>query len=441
MPDDSYVILFEISVIFVLILINGWLSMSEMAVVSSRKARLQALQEEGSRGAAIALKLLQHPSDFLASIQIGITLVGIFAGAYGGATLSEHVARWFENSFPNGKEYAEAVGLLTVVFPTTYFSVVVGELVPKRFALSNPEALATRVAGPILVVTKLLNPIVRLLTGSTHVILDLFGIKPAAESPVTEEEVKIMVQQGTEAGVFEKNEESMIKRVIELGDLHAGDIMTPRTQVICLDLRQPPEFLLDLMAVESFSYYPAHEGQVDHPVGVIAATTILRQVAINKKVDFREALTEPLFVHEGLGASKVLERLKSTGKSMALVIDEFGGMAGIITLKDMLETIVGFMADEEEEEGPMVVQREDGSWLMDGMTPIRELPDLIGIESLEKIEAELDVQTLGGLVMAMVGQIPKEADRFVLSGFRFEVMDMDGHRVDKVLVTQDRVQA
>jgi putative hemolysin len=423
----------EVLIIIVLITVNGLLSMSEMAIISARKTKLQQLSAQGSVGARIALRLATEPSDFLASIQVGITLIGIFAGAFGGATIAEEFARLLANNSILAP-YSEALGLGGVVVIVTIASLLWGELVPKRLALNNPELVATLVAPSIRVISIIARPVVKFLSAATDGILKIAGVTRRDDTALTEEEVKIVIEQGTESGLFEKEEESMIKRVISYGDRKAGELMTHRLKLVCLPLNAPFDENLTKILAAPHSYFPVYDDTIDHLIGVVSAKCILSRIAKGQgnDVNIRTCVVEPLRIAETMPALRVLERFKQSGKHLALVVDEYGNTAGLVTIVDVLEALVGDLPGEKEES--QIIIRDDGSYLVDGTFSIYELNDILKIP-VTRSEIAGEYQTLGGFVMEKLGHIPKEAENFFWKQYCFEVLDMDGHRVDKVLIT------
>jgi putative hemolysin len=431
----SSAILLEAALIVVLILVNGALAMSEMAIVSAKKIRLQQLAASGHSGAKTALDLAADPSNFLASIQIGITLIGILAGAFGGATIASEISKglaaviWLA-------PYSDAIGLGVVVMTVTSLSLIVGELVPKRIALGNAERVAAVMSRPIRLVSIVAQPAVRVLTLATEGILKLLGIKPADDQSVTEEEFRGMIDQGAEAGAFAKEEGSMMKRVLAFGDRKVGELMTQRRKMVALDIDAPFKQNIAKVMDAPHSYFPVYEGKSDHLIGIVSNKCILDCMVRKQslEVDLRECLIEPLFVSESMPTLKILERFKQTGKHLALVVDEYGSTAGIITLTDLMEAIVGDLPAEQETDDASVIRRDDGSLLIDGMFPIYELTELLSTKDPHD-DVSGDFQTLGGFVMQRLGHIPRAGEHFDWQGHRFEVLDMDGHRVDKILIS------
>ena len=418
----------ELGVLLLLILLNGLFAMAELAVVSSRKARLQQRADEGDGGAAAALRLAENPDRFLSTVQIGITLIGIIAGAFGGATLSATIAPWLE---PALGAYSQAVAALIVVLLITYLSLVIGELVPKRLALQDPERIASRVARPMTALSHLASPIIGILTPSSNLLLRLMGVSASKGQPITEEEIRLLIEEGTEAGVFAAAEQDMMEGVIRLGDQRAGDLMTPRTELVWLDVEDPPEEHWRAIGQYHHSQYPVIEGSPDRILGV-AATKDLWPDKPGDPLDVRKAMRPVLFVPETLLALSLLETFRETGVRVAIVTDEYGGTQGLVSVTDLLRAIVGEVAGRSQE--PRAVQRDDGTWLVDGSLSIDELREIVDVGELPG-EERGDFQTLGGFVMARLGRVPHAGERFAWQGVQYEVMDMDGLRVDKVLVT------
>lgn len=423
----------EILIILVLILANGLFSMSEMAIVSARRARLQELVEQGNVNAQVALDLANAPNRFLSTVQVGITLIGILTGAFGGATLANSIAPWIAQ-IPALRTSSNAIAFGLVVMLITFFSLVIGELVPKRLALNNPERIAVAVAKPMRLIAKMVNPIVHLLSWSTEAVLKLLRADRASDEPlVTEEEIKVLVRQGTEAGMFEAAEQDMVERVFRLGDQQVSALLTPRLDIIWLDLNDSAETNRRKMSESRHSRFPVCQETLDNVLGVVHVTDVLTRSLSGEPIDLTTLLRQPLIIPESTHALKVLELFKQSGTHIAMVVDEYGVIQGIVTLNDVMEVIIGDIpfADQPQEED--IIQREDGSWLLDGMLVIDEVKDLLDIDELPG-EDRGNYQTLGGFVITQLGHIPKSADHFTWENFRFEVMDMDGNRVDKVLV-------
>jgi putative hemolysin len=406
--------------------------MAEMAIVSARKVRLQQWAEAGDAKARVALELAEEPTSLLSTVQIGITLIGILAGAFGGATVAHMLATQL-NAVPLLAPYSEVIGFGIVVLITTYLSLVIGELLPKRLALNDPERIAVAVARPMRLLSKLASPAVRVLSFSSDVLLRLLRVRPSTEPPVTEEEIKVLLEQGAEAGVFAEAEQEMIGRVFRLGDLRVGMVMTPRMQMVWLDLDDPAEQNLRIIAASPYGAFPIGRGTPDKIRGVVYAKDLLGRALMDQPIDLQAAVRPALFVPESMSAFRALNKFRETRSHLALVVDEYGGVDGLVTLTDLVEELVGHMPDVGDVGEPAVVRREDGSWLMSGRLPIGDLKDLLGVEELPGEHAGR-YQTLGGFVLAQLGHMPSASEYFMWGGLRFEVVDMDGPRVDKVLV-------
>ncbi len=419
----------EILIILLLVFINGIFAMAEIAIISGRKARLQQLANEGNTSAQTALGLANSPGDFLSTIQVGITLVGVLAGAFGGATIAVKLAP-FISTIPALAPYGEAVAFGLVVLVITYLTIIIGELVPKRIALNNAEKIAMTVASPMRLISILAMPVVRMLSISTDAVLWVLRVKPSTEPTVTEEEIKILVDQGTKAGVFEEAESDMVESVFRLGERRISAMMIPRTDVTALFTDDTVEEIGQKITQSGHSSYPVCEGSLDDVTGVVYAKDLLNLYLANKPLDIKSSLKEPLFFYESMPALKALELFKKSGKHMALIIDEYGGLQGLVTIDDIMESVVGEIA---ENESPQVIQREDGSWLVDGMLPIDEFKNIFDIDRLPE-EDTGTFQTIGGFVMSNMHRIPSVGSRFTVGDFTYEVVDMDGMRVDKILL-------
>lgn len=425
-------ILFEIVAILMLVVFNGVLAMSEVAIISARKVRLQHLSERGVTGARTALELANSPNHFLSTVQIGITLVGILAGAFGGATLSEQLGLRLA-AFPALAPYSEAISFTIVVLIITYLSLIIGELVPKRLGLSLAERVAVRVAKPMRLLSVVSSPVVRLLSFSTESVLRLFGAHRVEEQPISEEEVKILIRQGTAAGIFDPSEQDMVMNVFRLGDRRVEALMTPRRDIGWLDVKDTVAEVRRKLAAHPHTRLPVADSNLDNIIGVVRARDLLVNCLAGKALDLRAAMLAPLFVPEGTPALKVLERFRQTGIHLAVVVDEYGVTQGLLTHHDIIEAVVGDIPSPGLNEEPYAVRRDDGSWLVDGAIPIDEFNQIFGVKPL-RAEERSDFQTLAGLVLKVMGRIPTSGDRFEWGGLRFEIMDMDRRRVDKVLV-------
>jgi len=423
-----------IVVILLLIMLNGIFVMAEMAVVSSRKSRLQQMANEGSGTAERALGLATSPDRFLATTQIGITLIAILTGAVGERTLTDRLSGKLQQ-FPELTGYSRGLAFGIVVIAITYISLVFGELLPKRLALYNPERIAASLSSFMNFLSRLCSPAVLFISGSTSLVISAIGFRPSAEPPVTEEEIKVMIEQGTEAGVFEETEHDIMKSIFKLGDRGVSALMKPRREVVWLDVEDP--FIENQKKLTSslFSRFPVAQGSLDNVLGIVQTKDLLTRCLAGSKMDLKENLRPPLFVPEALPALRLLEMFKKSRTHMALIVDEYGGVEGLVTLNDILEDLVGDVASVDMPEDRQVVKRPDGSLLIDGKLQIDDLKEVLEISELPG-EQSGSYQTLGGLVMLQVGRVPVTGDTFELQGHKFEVVDMDGKRVDKVLVSK-----
>lgn len=427
-------IIFEVLFIIMLLMGNGVFAMSELAIVSSRKTRLQQMCATGNSRACAALDLAIAPDRFLPTIQIGITLVGILAGALGGATIAEQLGEQISR-VPALALYGEAIGLAIVVVVITYLSLIIGELVPKRFALTHPERIAMMVARPMKALSNLVSPVVSFLSVSTSAVLTLLRIKQATEPPVTEDEIKMLIEQGTRAGVFEAVEQEMVERVLKLADRRVSSLMTPRPDIVWLDAKESTEKIRRKVAESYYSRFPVCRGSLDNILGVIKAKDMLALCLAGEEVNLNAVLKPALFVPELRSCLQTLELFKSSGTHMALVIDEYGSVEGLVTTNDILEAIVGDILPTSPQFESDAMQREDGSWLFDGAVPIDEFKEIFRLGPLPG-EERADYQTLAGFILYYLGRVPRATDHFEWDGLRFEIMDMDGNRIDKVLVAR-----
>jgi putative hemolysin len=419
--------------ILVLIVFNGVLAMSEIAVVSARKARLRQRADDGEAGAATALKLAEEPSRFLSTVQIGITLVGIFAGAFGGATIAEKIGELM-SAVPALAAYGDAIGLAIVVGAITYLSLILGELVPKRIGLNNAEAVAIYVARPMLLLSRVASPLVSLLTFSTDTVLRLMRLRPSTEAAVTEDEVRMMIAEGAQTGVFHQAEREIVESVFKMGDQLVGELMVPRPLMIWLDVEDPPEVNWQIIADRSYSHYPVAQGDLDQFLGLVSSTRLLTALLAGERPDLQAMLVQPTFVPETMTTLHLLEMLRGANPRVGVVVDEHGVIVGMVTPTDILEAIVGDLPDPHDVDDPTTVRREDGSWLIDGLVQMDELDELFRVGELSDDERGA-FRTVGGLVMTVLDRLPATGDTVEWRGLRIEVLDMDGRRVDKVLVT------
>lgn len=420
----------ELVFVFLLTVLNGVLAMSELAVVSSRRARLEHMAGSGNRGARAALKLVDDPGRFLSTVQIGITLIGILAGAVSGATLADRLGDWLD-TFPRLTGRGDAIAIPLVVVSITYLSLVVGELVPKRVAMSNPERIAAIVARAMYFMSQVAAPAVWLLRVSTEALLRLLRVEQGKASTVTEEEVRSLIAEGTQAGVFAPQEKAMIEGVLRLADRPVVAIMTPRQDVVWIDVNAPEETARSILAESRFSRLPVCESVVDHALGVVHTKTLLPRALRGEPVAIPETMVPALIVPESTPVLALLDRFRREGIHMAIIVDEYGLTQGIATPTDILEAIAGHMTEVGEDDSKSLVRRADGTWLADGRMPIDEFEDGVGLRGLA---GSGDFHTLGGFVLHRLGHLPSVGESFEELGARFEVVDMDGRRIDKVLV-------
>jgi putative hemolysin len=423
----------QIAIIFFLILLNGFFAMAEMAVVSARKARLQHAANLGRDGARVALDLKRDPGRFLSTVQIGITIIGVVASVLSGATLTETLAQYLETHGGTLAKYATTISFVAVVIIISYFTLVLGELVPKRLALGRPEFIAARLSRLLQVMATIARPVERLLSGSSNLVLRIGPGRPSEPPPVTEEEITLMLREATAAGHFKAEETAIVQMVFRLGDRRVSAVMTPRTQAEWLDLEDSEEENQRKIRDSDYSRFPVVEGGAHHVVGIVAVKALLTAAMAGRPFDLRAAVKPPIYLPNTVTALRALEIFKKSGAPMALVVDEYGAFEGVVTLHDILQALVGDIAEPGGAEDAPVVKRQDGSWLVDGMVPTDEVKDLTGLASLPG-EDTGEFHTLGGFLMAQMNRIPSVADHVTLDGFRFEVVAMDGRRVDRVLV-------
>lgn len=433
----------ELALLFVLIIINGVFAMSEIAVVSSRKARLQNLADDGSAGAKAALALHHEPSSFLSTIQVGITSVGIMSGAIGEATIAAPLAEWLAK-MPGLAPHASGVALTVTVVTLTYFSVVIGELVPKRLALLAPEAIASLVSRPMLALARFTHPVVVLLSGSCTAILSILGARRKEEPPVTDDEIKVMMEQGAEAGVFHEGEQALVSNVLRLDELRIPAIMTPRRDMFVIDLEEGEAAVRQRIIESEYTRLIVCRDGLDHILGVLQTGDLLRKVMPGHGVtiqDIEAVLCPPLYIPESVTTAQLLENFRRARLQFALIVDEYGEVEGMVTMTDVLAAIVGDISSVEAPEDKDMVQRADGSWLVDGDVGLERLKNFLEIDDDLPGEESQAFHTLGGLVMHVLGRIPAPADHIETAGWRIEVVDMDRNRVDKVLMTRSAAPA
>ena len=425
----------DVVLLLSLILLNGVFAMSEIAVVSSRKSRLQKLADDGSPGAQSALDLNHEPSGFLSTVQVGITTIGILSGAIGEGALADPLARWL-SEFALLAPYARGLALTLVVVGLTYFSVVVGELVPKRLALLAPETIAALIAAPMNVLARLARPLVWLLSSSSSLLLRLLHARSREESPVSNDEINVLMGQGAVAGVFHESEQAIVSNVLRLDEQRISAIMTHRNDIFILDLDEPEGVLRMRLAECPYTRIVVCRDGLEHIVGILRTADLLKLALAGEKLDIERFLRPPLYVPEGVTTTHLLENFRKARQQCALIVDEYGELQGLVTLTDVLTAIVGELPSSDASDEEDVVERSDGSWLIDGSIAIERLKSVLRIDEELPGEDENAFNTLGGLVMYVLGRIPVITDFFEAEGYRFEVVDMDKNRVDKVLVSR-----
>ncbi|MEN5169192.1 hemolysin family protein [Brevundimonas pondensis] len=419
-----------IAVVLLLVVLNGLFAMTELAVVSSRKSKLQSRAERGDRGARTALKLSEEPTQFLSAVQVGITLIGILAGAYGQATIAGELDRILETSFPAFAPYSEIASTALVVVLITYVSLIVGELVPKRLALIFPETIASKMAAPISTMALVMKPFVLLLTASTSGILKIMGVKDRDGSDVTQEEVESILAEGASAGLIEPEEQVMIEEILRLGDRAVRVAMTPRHEVFWIALDDPEEVLREEIRTCPYSrIVVARESDVDNPLGVVHKKDLLDALLTDGAYDIEKLVAEPAFIPQSTSVLKALEILKGSKVHMAFVVDEYGAFEGVVTATDLLEMIAGDFNESHDEQDLSIRKREDGSWAVDGQADLDELGDELG----EDFGEHESFHTVAGLVLHHLSRLPHEGEILQLGRFEVEVIDMDDRRIDKLL--------
>jgi putative hemolysin len=423
----------ELAVILLLVVANGVFAMSEISIVAARKIRLQQRAEQGDQRAQLALALAHKPELFLSTVQVGITLIGVLAGAYGGATLAAPLAALLA-SFPQVAPYAEGMALGLVVAGITVLSIIIGELVPKSIGLRYPESIASWVARPMMVLSRVGRPVVGVLTMSTNFIMRLAGFTAISGPSLTEDEIRAVISEGAESGALEPAEESIVQRVFQLGDQRVAAIMTPRVDIEWVDVGITTDALREFLTSHTHTEFVVCEGGLDHPLGTVRAAELLPAVLKGGAIKLRALLRVPLFVPDSMAAFKLLEAFRSSHRHLALVLDEFGAVEGLVSITDLLEGLVGALPGHADEAQGSFVRRDENSWLVDGSAPIDEVAETF--ELAPPPEEAGAYHTLAGFVMARLGRVPHTADAFDYVNFHFEVVDMDGRRVDKVMVTR-----
>lgn len=423
----------EIVLLVALVVLNGLFAMSEIALVTARRARLAKLAEDGDGSAAVAMKLGEDPTRFLSTIQIGITSIGILNGIVGEAALAGPLALWLQ-TFGVDQQASEIGATVLVVLVITYVSIVIGELVPKRIGQINPEGIARLVARPMRMLSAISRPFVHLLSTSTAIILRLMGQRDTQGPSVTEEEIHAMLVEGSAAGVIEKDEHEMVRNVFRLDDRQISSLMVPRSDIICLDVNRPVDENLLLIAESDHSRFPVCRGGLDDILGIVSAKQIFNQTLRGGQADLTQKLQAPVYVPESLTGMELLGQFRTSGTQMVFVIDEYGEVQGMITLQDLIESVTGEFVPKNKDDS-WAVQREDGSWLLDGLIPLLELKDRLGMKTVPE-EDKGRYHTLSGMIMLLLGRLAATADTTTWEGWHFEVVDLDGKRIDKVLASR-----
>lgn len=425
----------ELVLLLFLFVLNGFFSMSEMAVVSARKARLLELQDAGHAGSRAALELANQPGHFLSTIQVGITVIGITSGVLGEAALSARVAQWLAG-WPALAPTADTIATTLVIAGITVGSLIIGELVPKRLALANPETFASAIARPMQWLSALVYPLVGALSMVTDGILRLLGAGVASSPPVSEREIRALMEQGAAAGVFEEHENQLVSRVFRMDELRATAVMTPRTDIVCLDLNESRERILATIADTPHTKFPVVRGGLDHIEGIIDIKRVLVDLVHGRPLDLESRLEKPLYVPETLTVTEVLRACERDRQTMALIVNEYGELEGLTTLNDVMHAFVGDIGTVLVDGDTEIVMRADGSWLIDGGIGIDRLKQALQIEEALPREDTGVYHTLAGFVIMQLQRVPQTGDRFDWGGLRFEVVDMDRNRVDKLLVAR-----
>jgi putative hemolysin len=426
----------DVALLAFLILLNGLFAMSEMALTASRKTRLQVLLENGESGAQAAIDLHDNPTKFLSTVQIGITSIGVLNGIVGEGAFAAPLARWLETSFPLSHRVAEISGTGLVVMFITFLTIIFGELVPKRLGQMYPETVARLVSRPMEWLSLIARPFVKLLSACTEATLRLLGIRGGPDRSVTEEEIAASLEEGVESGVIEAQEHQMVRNVFRLDDRQVGSMMIPRADVVWLDVADPFVDVLRTIAECGRSRYPVCRGGLDDVLGVVAAQDLLQPLASGETPALTDRLKPPVFVPETLSGMELLDHFRASGAELVFVVDEYGEVQGVITVRDVLEAITGEFATPSAEDA-WAVQREDGSWLLDGLIPVPELKDRLDLKELPE-EDRGRYNTLAGMIMLLLGRLPHTTDKVEWEGWTFEVVDLDGKRVDKVLVQRSQ---
>jgi len=425
----------DIIIVVLLIVVNGFFSMSEFALVSSRKIKIKQMVTENRPGSKAALTLMEDQTSFLSSIQIGITLVGICTGAFGGATFSHLLEPFISGIFIIG-DYSSIISMTTVILVITYFSIVIGELVPKRIGLANPEKIACTVAPLFILITRVFSPVSLLTSGLTKIIVKILRLSHSSSSDLIEEEIYLLLEEGTESGVINEDEQDMVENVFFFGDSKITDLMIPRPDIVALDIEDPIQTNIEIMKKCNHTRYPIYNRKLDTIIGILSIRDLWIHSQTEQTVDISDVMQDILVVPDNLTALDLLKRYREATSPLAVIIDEYGSVIGMITLHDLLEALVGDLSRVDNEElHEKIVMRSDGSWLVDGKTSLDDLEEYTGIVSIDEINRGA-FRTVAGFVLFEFGKIPKEGDIITWKEYNFEIVDMDSHRIDKVLVSR-----
>lgn len=426
----------DILILLFLVLLNAIFAMSELALVSSRKVRLQQSAEEGNKGAEAALSLIENPTRFLSTIQIGITFISISSGVYAEASIARHFETWL-SLFPAIESFSKPLSNTLVILFVTFLSLILGELVPKRLAMHNPELVATTLARPMRFLSRLAAPLVRILSLITDWLLHLMGAKKSQEPSITEEEIRVLMEQGADEGVFDRAEQELVENIFRLDDRKVASIMTPRMDIVSIDVEDPQSDSFRLLQACPYSRFPVCKGGMEHIIGILESKRMLNRVLSGQAIDLSANIIPPLYVPASVSLMQLLEQFKMARTHIALVVDEYGELEGLVTMNDVLEAIVGDLPATGQEDDS-IVQRDETSWLMDGAVTMDEFKEYFDIDHEEQLPGEEggNIHTLGGIMMYQLGRVPVVTDSFDWSGFSFEVVDMDKTRVDKIMVTR-----
>jgi putative hemolysin len=422
----------EIALIVFLIFLNGFFAMAEIAILYSKKSRLQKLANDENKNAKTALELAQYPTKLLSTVQIGITLIGILAGAYGGSTVAKALGKYLA-TIPVLAPYSEPLAFGLVVGVITFFSLIIGEIVPKRLALSNPEKIAIFIAPAMGFISRISSPFVAVLSYSTEFIIRFLHLPQSKETQVSDEEVKLLLREGTQIGVFESAERDIVERTLKLSDKRVNSLMSPRSEIDWLVMDSSFNSIRKKITKDAHSHYPVCRDSLDSVLGVVKTSDVLVDYLADEKFDLKKSLHKPLFVPESMPAFKLLELFKKSGIHMALVIDEYGSIKGLVSLTDLLEEIVGDIPDIDDLEEQEITKHDENSWLINGTLTIEEFKDFFHIRKLPSERTGV-YHTIGGFLMNRLGKIPMVGDKTEWGNYRFEIVDMDGNRIDKILI-------